>query len=80
MGLWILHSALFEGTAELVKVNSAGVHHVKILEHLHETGLLRHLGVRFLNQLVLESFLESGQTNKIGKSQQKSSIGAYLFC
>ena len=42
---WEIHAAFFEHALELVEVNTARVHHVKKLEHLHEASLLRHLGI-----------------------------------
>ena len=53
-----VHAGLFEDAAELCEVNSSLVHDVKVLKHLHEAGLFRHLGGRLLNQLIFESFLK----------------------
>ena len=71
----VLHSAFLESTAKLVEVHSAGVHHIEVLEHLHETGLLRHLCVRFLNQLVLQSLLEPSHTNILDSVRRHQDMG-----
>ena len=54
-----VHAAFFEHALELVEVHTARVHHVEVLEHLHEAGLFRHLGIRLLDQLVLKLLLKS---------------------
>ena len=71
--LRVVHAALFQDTTELGKVNRTLVHDVKILEHLHQTGFFRHLCIRFLNKLVLQSLLKSMITGiKAVKSTVKS--------
>lgn len=40
-----VHAAFFEHALELVEIDTARVHHIEELEHLHEAGLLGHLGI-----------------------------------
>jgi len=39
----VVHAALFKYALELGKVDRACIHDVKVLEHLHEARLFRHL-------------------------------------
>ena len=43
--LRIVHARFLEHALELRKVDCTGIHHVEVLEHLHEAGLFRHLRI-----------------------------------
>ena len=53
-----VHATLFKDSLKLGKIDGTRIHDVEVLEHFHETSFFRHLGVRLLNELVLECFLK----------------------
>ena len=75
--LRVIHAALFEHASELGEVNGAGVHDVEVLEHLHEASLFAHLGVRLLDQLVFQSFLESAAAQAQCENSRQSNGATY---
>ena len=40
-----VHATLFKDSLELGEVNGTRIHDVEVLEHFHETGFFRHLGI-----------------------------------
>ena len=67
-----VHARLLEDSLKLGEIYSTCVHDVKVLEHLHQASLFRHLGIRFLNEFVLESFLKPTQFHKVSLVRSRS--------
>ena len=53
-----MNTDLLYGTLELVKVDGSLVHHVKVLELLHEELVFGHVGRVLLSDLLIDLFLK----------------------